>query len=130
MENKQQKPTPDIASMINSIIANDSNPDPKTDDSEKAGQVNAEIGDENKECRLWAEFTECLKASAAEERATRKLKLYAIDSDIVKTLNQCDFQASNVRVINSIIRTFLIDNVENLKKIQKTKVESILDKYA
>lgn len=129
MENKQQNPTPDIASMINSIIANDPE-NPRNDDSDDAGQINAEFGDEKKECRLWAEFTECLKASTAKDRATRKLKLYAIDSDIVKTLNQCDFQASNVRVINCIIRTFLIDNIENLKKIQKTKVESILDKYA
>lgn len=80
--------------------------------------------------RLWTEFLEILNDPEEETDDNRTTKLYAIDDDIVETLHQCDFNGKpNVAVINSILRAFLIDNIETLKKMQLPRSMSLLDKY-
>ena len=76
---------------------------------------------------LWKEFSSCLNDTGADTEISRS-KSYRIDDDIVCTLHQCAFGKSNTKVINSILRTFLVDNSENLKQIIKPNVKSILDK--
>ncbi len=77
--------------------------------------------------RLWEEFMECL--NDPEDEASDRTKLYLIDDDIVETLHQCDFGKSNANVIYSILRTFLVDNIERLRQMHRPRSISLLDKY-
>ena len=79
-------------------------------------------------CRLWEEFIDCLK-DPEDDHTISRTKLYAIDDDIVETLHQCDFGKPNVHVINSILRTFLIDNIPRLREMHRPRSVSLLDKY-
>lgn len=78
--------------------------------------------------RLWEEFKECL-LEPEEDTSISRSKLYAIDDDIVETLHQCDFGKPNVHVINSILRTFLIDNIPRLREMHRPRSVSLLDKF-
>lgn len=78
--------------------------------------------------RLWEEFKECL-LDPEEDTSISRTKLYAIDDDIVETLHQCDFGKPNVHVINSILRTFLIDNIPRLREMHRPRSVSLLDKF-
>lgn len=78
--------------------------------------------------RLWNEFMVILN-DPEEDPDIGRNKLYAIDDDIVETLHQCDFRKPNVHVINSILRTFLIDNIARLKEMHRPRSKSLLDKY-
>lgn len=92
--------------------------------------MDAESDNDRHVGRLWTEFLEILNDPEEESEDNRTTKLYAIDDDIVETLHQCDFDGKpNVDVINSILRAFLIDNIERLKKMQMPRTVSLLDKY-
>lgn len=135
-KNNPKDNKPDIASMISSLT----NPDESTrmdvgESAEIKTIPDVAVQEKEKEttasegaCRLWQEFLECLEDSK-EDADNSSTKLYAIDNDIVETLHQCDFQAPNVYVINSILRAFLIDNIKHLKELPRMKVLSLLDKF-
>lgn len=76
--------------------------------------------------RLWDNFIDTLNEKDSE---IERSKLYAIDDDIVETLHQCNFGKPNVHVINSILRTFLVDNIPKLKEMYRPRSKSLLDKY-
>ena len=79
--------------------------------------------------KLWNEFLGILN-DPEEDPDIKRDKLYAIDDDIVETLHLCDFgRHPNVHVINSILRTFLINNILRLKEMQRQRSKSLLDKY-
>lgn len=54
-------------------------------------------------------------------------KSYRIDSDIVQTLAQCDFKVSTTCAINSILKTFIVANITNLRNIRKQPPKSFFD---
>ena len=122
---------PDIQSMLNDLTGSGDNPiedfDPKNEAAQNEETERPQSETPGK-CRLWEEFKQCLKETMVDADAPSK-KFYAIDEDIVATLHQCNFGAKNVYVINSILRTFLIDNIKNLKEMPQTKAISLLDKY-
>ena len=82
----------------------------------------------NDQGRLWDEFNVILN-DPEEDPEIERSKLYAIDDDIVETLHQCNFGKPNVHVINSILRTFLIDNIAKLREMHRPRSKSLLDKY-
>ncbi|MCM1491098.1 MAG: hypothetical protein NC095_09780 [Muribaculum sp.] len=75
---------------------------------------------------LWKEFINMLELPS--EQSNIGCRKYEIDDDIIFTLQQCDFGKPNVQVINSILRTFLISNIEKLKSFL-VKRQSLFDKY-
>lgn len=120
---------PDIDSILSGIPKDKQTQRPdesqKKDNAEKKSGLKLECSDEGK---LWNEFIECL-TDDTDEKSHHGCKTYRIDDDIIHTLHQCDFGRSNAVVINAILRVFLIDNICNLKKVVKPRIESILDKY-
>lgn len=63
---------------------------------------------------LWKEFLEYLDESKPQDNVG--CRRYEIDDDIIFTLHQCDFGKSNAQVINSILRTFLVANIDVVRK--------------
>ncbi len=128
MKNKNNSDAPDISAIIDGLsdsripsrprqpnLANDSPADFKSEIPEYKG-------------RLWKEFLECL--NDPDDEASERTKLYAIDDDIIETLHQCNFgKKSNANVINSILRTFLVDNIDRLRQMHRPRSISLLDKY-
>lgn len=82
--------------------------------------------------RLWNEFIGYLNDNDMPDENTEhpsKSRRYDIDDDIVETLHECNFGKSNTDVINSILRAFLVDNLENLREVYRPKKQSLFDKY-
>lgn len=128
VKNKMDKKTPDdLSSVIAHITGSDIYHDRP---GMSKGVTTQSVGDNIFAGRLWKEFSECLSDSESdtddEERSSKK---YAIDNDIVETIRQCNFGKPNIRVINSILRVFLTDNIPNLLNLPNKKVNTILDQY-
>lgn len=127
------KEGPDFDSIISGLSSgkNEQNQnvgnDPEKWITKESPQVEIPIGTHGG--RLWHEFLEILKDPEDEADTRRSKKLYSIDDDIVETLHQCDFGKPNVVVINCILRTFLIDNIERLRDLYRPRSASLLDKY-
>lgn len=128
MKNNKVYDGPDISAIIRDI-ANQNPIDQGKTDSPKNNEASETIGSIDAEFkgRLWEEFLECL--NDPDDNPSDRTKLYAIDDDIVETLHQCIFGKPNVQVINSILRTFLIDNITRLREIHRPRSNSLLDKY-
>lgn len=119
MKNKTRQ-GPDIESIIGNITK-PTDTYTKTENPERDKPSNQGLSG-----RLWDDFIDTLNDQDIE---IERSKLYAIDDDIVETLHQCEFGHSNVHVINSILRTFLIDNIPRLKEMYRPRSKSLLDKY-
>lgn len=128
---KTQKRTegPDISAIIDDLSGNQSTsqlpPEPSAEEVSIPEPLPQTCNDTKG--RLWEEFVECLNDT--DEDPPERTKLYAIDDDIVETLHQCSFGRPNVSVINSILRTFLVDNIERLRELHRPRSVSLLDKY-
>ncbi len=121
MKTNNRTEGPDISALIDDITANQEQPKP-------SGKSKlSPVSDDIIQGRLWKEFVVCL--NDPDEEPSERTKLYAIDDDIVETLHQCNFGKPNVSVINSILRTFLVDNIERLREMRRPKSNSLLDKY-
>lgn len=83
---------------------------------------------EESHCRLWNEFMAAVEIPR-QDSESMKGRNYQIDVDLVETLNQCNFKnATNSSVINAILRVFLLDNLPNLRTLQKkNKPVSLFD---
>lgn len=126
MTNKQTQ-GPDISAIIDGLTGQDSTKPPSTLAQEQVISKSTSATDIESQGRLWNEFMDCL--NDPEEEPIERTKLYAIDDDIVETLHQCNFGKPNVTVINSILRTFLVDNIERLREMHRPRSVSLLDKY-
>lgn len=128
MKNNRTTEGPDITSIIENITNRS-----REEKNETMSSIDKDIPeitdtpDAEYQGRLWKEFMENL--NDPEENATERTKLYAIDDDIVETLHQCSFGKPNVHIINSILRTFLVDNITRLRDMHRPRTISLLDKY-
>ena len=136
MKTNNKPAGPDIDSIISGLTSEKQRPaskepvPPFIPPQNTSEEMDAESDNDRHVGRLWTEFLEILNDPEEESEDNRTTKLYAIDDDIVETLHQCDFDGKpNVDVINSILRAFLIDNIERLKKMQMPRTVSLLDKY-
>ena len=136
MKTNNKPAGPDIDSIISGLTSEKQSPASKEQvppfipPQNTSEEMDAESDNDRHVGRLWTEFLEILNDPEEESEDNRTTKLYAIDDDIVETLHQCDFDGKpNVDVINSILRAFLIDNIERLKKMQLPRSVSLLDKY-
>ena len=136
MKTNNKPAGPDIDSIISGLTSEKQRPaskepvPPFIPPQNTSEEMDAESDNDRHAGRLWTEFLEILNDPEEESEDNRTTKLYAIDDDIVETLHQCDFDGKpNVDVINSILRAFLIDNIERLKKMQLPRSVSLLDKY-
>lgn len=121
------KPGPDYDSILSGlkIPGNDNKTSANADDPPVSSLNTPRY---NYKGRLWDEFIAILN-DPEEDPEIERSKLYAIDDDIVETLHQCNFGKPNVHVINSILRTFLIDNIAKLREMHRPRSKSLLDKY-
>ena len=128
MKTNNKPSGPDLDSIINGLNIGSKTLEPPKQDSREVGN-NSENNNVGHEGRLWNEFMDILNDDEEIEES-RNTKLYAIDDDIVETLHQCDFDGRpNVAVINSILRAFLIDNINRLRQRYRPRSASLLDKY-
>lgn len=120
---------PDISAIVDGLTGDRTSTPSQSRQSVKDEPVSPSSSsiDYETQGRLWDEFMDCL--NDPEEEPTERTKLYAIDDDIVETLHQCNFAKPNVSVINSILRTFLVDNIDRLRKMHRPRSRSLLDKY-
>lgn len=99
-------------------------PDRNDKDADKRDSVSLPSNDD---FTLWNALMISLRESRRDKDAP--VKMYMIDSDLVETIAQCNFGYSTTRVINNIVRLFLMANMTHLKEIRKTeKVETLFDK--
>lgn len=127
-KNNNSSGGPDISAIIDGLSESRSKSQPPQSNPLKNDPGEAEANKSEYKGRLWEEFLECL--NDPEDEATERTKLYLIDDDIVETLHQCDFGGkSNANVINCILRTFLVDNIERLRQVHRPRSISLLDKY-
>ena len=125
---KSSKPAdgPDISAIVRDVANNGGINQPAQRPIRNQTPAQADSPTTQLNGRLWDEFIEILNE---EEESTDRTKLYAIDDDIVETLHQCNFGKPNVHVINSILRTFLVDNIDRLRQMHRPRSRSLLDKY-
>lgn len=121
MKNKSSQ-GPDLEAIIDGLT----NPTGAVRDTTQPLPYNGNNLGTDHQGRLWDDFIDTLNEKDSEIERT---KLYAIDDDIVETLHQCNFGHPNVHVINSILRTFLVDNIPKLKEMYRPRSKSLLDKY-
>lgn len=74
---------------------------------------------------LWSQFIK--EINNPKDNFELSKKSYRIDSDIVQTLAQCDFKVSTTCAINSILKTFIVANITNLRNIRKQPPKSFFD---
>lgn len=74
---------------------------------------------------LWNAFIKAL--DLPKEKSTGGSKVYNIDADIIETINQCDFSTSTTRILNTILRLFLLANLKHLSKLRKLRPVSLFD---
>lgn len=111
--------------------------------SQEATSQSAELANEIKENEngnpaqaqtntLWNELLVAIEDSKQSSDTTGKRpKPYMIDEDIVATLMQCNFKTRGTTVvINCILRTFLIANLENLMRIRQEKPISLFETHS
>lgn len=75
---------------------------------------------------LWSEFLDTLSLPKDELSSS---KPYKIDDDIIETIQQCDFKTSSTQVVNSILRVFLMANLDRLRSLRIQPTQSLFDKY-
>lgn len=128
MKTNNKPPGPDLDSILSGLNIESKTPEAPRQEAKEVDN-DSEINDVAHEGRLWNEFMDILNDDEEIEES-RNTKLYAIDDDIVETLHQCDFDGRpNVDVINSILRAFLIDNIDRLRQRYRPRSVSLLDKY-
>lgn len=82
--------------------------------AEPVAEATEPVSESEPNTSLWKEFLEYLDESKQQDNVG--CRRYEIDDDIIFTLHQCDFGKSNAQVINSILRTFLVANIDAVRK--------------
>lgn len=118
---------PDLESLV-SGLNDDANSGRKEESKSEERQPESSEGfdtEDSNSDRLWSRFIK--EINNPKDNFELSKKSYRIDSDIVQTLAQCDFKVSTTCAINSILKTFIVANISNLRNIRKQPPKSFFD---